>query len=96
MGSSVNAFTVSSIMPPRRTLFDSHTNGPFQQSSSSSSSSHRKTLLSLVPEDDNDDANVTDNFDASGFGGYLAPYALALVASVAVTGAFVKFVLLDY
>jgi hypothetical protein len=37
-----------------------------------------------------------NNFDAAGFGGYLAPYALALIASVAVTGAFVKFVLLDY
>lgn len=36
------------------------------------------------------------NFDGEGFAGYLAPYALALVASIAVTAAFVKFVLLDY
>jgi hypothetical protein len=37
-----------------------------------------------------------DNFDSQGFAGYLAPYALAVVASVAVTAGFVKFVLLDY
>lgn len=36
------------------------------------------------------------NFDGEGFAGYLAPYALAAVASIAVTAAFVKFVLLDY
>jgi hypothetical protein len=36
-----------------------------------------------------------DNFNASGFGGYLAPYALAVVASILATGAFFKFVLLD-
>jgi hypothetical protein len=34
--------------------------------------------------------------DAKGFAGYLAPYALALLLSIAVTGAFVKYVLLDY
>lgn len=43
-----------------------------------------------------DDATREDNFDAQGFTGYLAPYALALVASIAVTAGFVKFVLLDY
>lgn len=39
---------------------------------------------------------VGENFDANGFSGYLAPYALALLVSILVTGAFVKFVLLDY
>jgi len=48
-------------------------------------------------DDDNDkDDLVMDSFDAQGFGGYLAPYALAVVASVVVTAAFFKFVLLDY
>jgi hypothetical protein len=37
-----------------------------------------------------------DNFDAAGFGGYLAPYAIAFVASIGITALFVKFVLLDY
>lgn len=47
-----------------------------------------------------EDLNGSDpqksNFDGEGFAGYLAPYALAMVASIAVTAAFVKFVLLDY
>jgi hypothetical protein len=47
------------------------------------------------PNDDNGSGDV-DNFDAKGFGSYLAPYALALLASIGVTYAFVKFVLLDY
>jgi len=45
---------------------------------------------------DQDLAEAQDNFDGKGFAGYLAPYALALVGSIAVTAAFVKFVLLDY
>jgi len=45
---------------------------------------------------DEDLAEVQDNFDGKGFAGYLAPYAVALVGSIAVTAAFVKFVLLDY
>ena len=49
---------------------------------------------SLEPNDG--DASDVDNFDAKGFGNYLGPYALALLASVGVTFAFVKFVLLDY
>ena len=50
-------------------------------------------------EEDADNAAVSpdsDNFDGKGFAGYLAPYALAVLASIAVTAAFVKFVLLDY
>jgi hypothetical protein len=54
---------------------------------------------------ENDDAKENENeesispkgdFDGEGFANYLAPYALALVASIAVTAAFLKFVLLDY
>ena len=45
---------------------------------------------------DEDVAEVQDNFDGKGFAGYLAPYAVALIGSIAVTAAFVKFVLLDY
>eukprot|EP00816_Leptocylindrus_hargravesii_P001902 CAMPEP_0196813436 /NCGR_PEP_ID=MMETSP1362-20130617/36672_1 /TAXON_ID=163516 /ORGANISM="Leptocylindrus danicus, Strain CCMP1856" /LENGTH=123 /DNA_ID=CAMNT_0042189673 /DNA_START=21 /DNA_END=392 /DNA_ORIENTATION=- len=43
-----------------------------------------------------DDGAVDNNFDGKGFAGYLAPYAFALLVSVGVTAAFVKFVLLDY
>jgi hypothetical protein len=42
------------------------------------------------------DDEIDDKMDLAGFGGYLAPYALALIASIGVTVAFFKFVLLDY
>ena len=42
------------------------------------------------------EGSSSGGLDAKGFAGYLAPYALALLLSIAVTGAFVKFVLLDY
>lgn len=57
------------------------------------------TLFAGVDDDNNKDedlAEVQDNFDGKGFAGYLAPYAVALIGSIAVTVAFVKFVLLDY
>lgn len=47
-------------------------------------------------EEEETTAAVSGNFDGKGFAGYLAPYALALFASIGVTWAFVKFVLLDY
>jgi len=60
----------------------------------------RSTSVALLGKetDDDDESNtdLVDNFDAQGFGGYLAPYAIALAASVAVTAAFFTFVLLDY
>lgn len=39
---------------------------------------------------------TNDSFDGQGFANYLAPYALAVIASIVVTGLFIKFVLLDY
>ena len=59
------------------------------------------TLFAGVDYDNNSNidenvAEVQDNFDGKGFAGYLAPYAVALLGSIAVTAAFVKFVLLDY
>ena len=39
---------------------------------------------------------INSNFDSEGFANYLAPYALAVLASIAVTAGFIKFVLLDY
>ena len=72
----------------------------------------RKHLMSrkyrtLVPptsqlqmlDESNDEVEKTDdgdNFDGKGFANYLGPYAIALVGSIAVTAAFVKFVLMDY
>lgn len=54
----------------------------------------------LQLSNDNDQDDVMEggegNFDGKGFAGYLAPYAAAFVASIAVTAAFVKFVLMDY
>ena len=54
-----------------------------------------KVRLNAANDDNNKEADV-DNFDGKGFAGYLAPYAVALIGSIAVTAAFVKFVLLDY
>ena len=45
--------------------------------------------------DDNQD-DMASSFDGQGFASYLAPYALAAIASIGVTGIFVKFVLMDY
>mmetsp|Transcript_14135 Transcript_14135/g.23638 ORF Transcript_14135/g.23638 Transcript_14135/m.23638 type:complete len:105 (-) Transcript_14135:667-981(-) len=66
----------------------------------------RQTSRNFIPlpaqMNDNDDqkgvstAEESDNFDAAGFGNYLAPYLIAFVASIGITGAFVKFVLMDY
>mmetsp|Transcript_1516 Transcript_1516/g.3871 ORF Transcript_1516/g.3871 Transcript_1516/m.3871 type:complete len:107 (+) Transcript_1516:247-567(+) len=50
-------------------------------------------------DESNDEVEKTDdgdNFDGKGFANYLGPYAIALVGSIAVTAAFVKFVLMDY
>jgi hypothetical protein len=40
-------------------------------------------------------ASDSSAFDAAGFAGYLAPYALALALSLAVTAAFIKVVMID-
>jgi hypothetical protein len=57
-------------------------------------------LPSQINDDDDlkgvSPAAETDNFDAAGFGNYLAPYLIAFLASIGITGAFVKFVLMDY
>jgi len=55
--------------------------------------------LHTAAEDDESTANEVEEgkgFDGEGFAGYLAPYALALLASIAVTAGVFKFVLLDY
>lgn len=59
------------------------------------------SLVSLYQSgDDNDQPSPLEenasNFDGEGFANYLAPYALAAVGSILITGLFVKFVLLDY
>lgn len=66
---------------------------------------HNERILSSLFAGVDDDSNSNteedairekDKFDGKGFAGYLAPYAVALLGSIAVTAAFVKFVLLDY
>jgi hypothetical protein len=47
-------------------------------------------------EENDESVSPKGDFDGEGFANYLAPYALALVGSIAVTAAFLKFVLLDY
>jgi len=42
------------------------------------------------------ESSLEERMDLGGFAGYLAPYAFALILSIGVTAAFVKFVLLDY
>jgi hypothetical protein len=47
-------------------------------------------------QENDESVSAKGDFDGKGFANYLAPYALALVGSIAVTVAFFKFVLLDY
>eukprot|EP00591_Stephanopyxis_turris_P017542 CAMPEP_0195541670 /NCGR_PEP_ID=MMETSP0794_2-20130614/51207_1 /TAXON_ID=515487 /ORGANISM="Stephanopyxis turris, Strain CCMP 815" /LENGTH=143 /DNA_ID=CAMNT_0040675773 /DNA_START=168 /DNA_END=599 /DNA_ORIENTATION=- len=55
------------------------------------------SALYLSNDDDSDDSNeLSDNFDAKGLANYLAPYAATLLLSIFVTGAFFRFVLMDY
>lgn len=63
--------------------------GVFYAKEDSGDESGIPTVSTGIQKADND-------FDANGFGGYLAPYALAAAASIVATGAFVKLVLLDY
>jgi hypothetical protein len=57
-----------------------------------------QSLIELTAQLDQDNNEVAseDSFDGKGFASYLAPYVFSLIASIVVTGAFVKFVLLDY
>lgn len=41
-------------------------------------------------------ASIPEKLDAQGFASYLAPYALAVLASLAVTAAFIRFVLMSF
>mmetsp|Transcript_22102 Transcript_22102/g.36366 ORF Transcript_22102/g.36366 Transcript_22102/m.36366 type:complete len:99 (+) Transcript_22102:90-386(+) len=55
------------------------------------------TLSAQMNDNDNQNGvSESDNFDAAGFGNYLAPYLIAFLVSIGITGAFVKFVLMDY
>ena len=59
---------------------------------------HPTFQLNASEEDEQQEDSIADggNFDGKGFAGYLAPYAAALLVSLGVTAAFLKFVLLDY
>ena len=58
--------------------------------------------VSLAAELDDEGNNLIENNNdvqqgnLEGFLGYLGPYALAFLASIAVTAGFVKFILMDY
>lgn len=80
----------------------------FQSKRMSSSWGRQRHVLQLSGDNDNPDADNTlynekdpssddpSGFDGEGFAGYLAPYAVALLGSIAVTFAVFKFFLLDY
>ena len=55
-----------------------------------------QTPIRLAEGDDENEIEQASGFDGEGFAGYLGPYALALLASIAVTVGFVQFILLDY
>lgn len=83
--SCINAFLVP--LPHTHVVASRHTPPNFN------------TLPVQMLMDDNDDqkgVSESDNFDAAGFGNYLAPYLLAFLVSIGITFAFVKFVLMDY
>jgi hypothetical protein len=63
-----------------------HSRRPFRLHTSENDDANEEIDESVSPKGD---------FDGAGFANYLAPYALTLVASIAVTAAFLKFVLLD-
>ena len=79
----------------RSIVADRHLKNARSKISSTSTCRSSSELFRSLESNDGDGSDV-DNFDADGFGNYLAPYALALLASMGVTFAFVKFVLLDY
>ena len=74
----------------------------FKTTSAKSLALHRRTKLVPLSESENSDGDKValdedaSNFDGAGFAGYLAPYVLAALGSILVTGLFVKIVLLDY
>jgi hypothetical protein len=58
---------------------------------------HHTSFTKLTASSDGEnEVDDTDNFDGKGLANYLVPYALAFVASIAVTAGFIKFVLMDY
>lgn len=58
---------------------------------------HHISFTKLTASSDGEnEVDDTDNFDGKGLANYLVPYALAFVASIAVTAGFIKFVLMDY
>lgn len=63
----------------------------------------RQTFMHLKPlymaedgENNESDMKEVKGFDGEGFAGYLLPYALTALAGLIVTGAFFKFVMMDY
>mmetsp|Transcript_13299 Transcript_13299/g.28114 ORF Transcript_13299/g.28114 Transcript_13299/m.28114 type:complete len:134 (-) Transcript_13299:406-807(-) len=73
----------------------------FASSKKYNQKTHRSRLFASDLDDNNERSGMefleeNNNFDGDGFANYLGPYAVAFVASIAVTAAFFKFILLDY
>ena len=77
--------------PPTKSLLshDGHRNFSRWSSRLRERENELETMVSTSDEE-------LDNFDGAGFAGYLAPYALALLASIAVTFGFMSWLLQGY
>ena len=88
---------VTSFSIPSRSVVVRSNSHLHRESRASSSSSSR--LWEATDDDETKqivDSSAEDTFDGQRFASYLAPYVLTVVASIVVTGLFVKFVMLDY
>jgi len=96
-----NPTTATKYVMPQHYIHNNNNNTPKLSSSFlelQHKSSHYPSSATALwsNKNDNDDDDAVDNFDGQGFATYLAPYALALLASIGVTFAFVKYVLMDF
>ena len=93
--------------PKRELLLGARMGTPAARGISRLASDSNTPLFAKSPMDteDNDDDGIVEmesnsipsnNMDINGFLGYLTPYILTLFLSLIVTGAFIKFVLMDY
>jgi hypothetical protein len=94
-------FTLVAIafMPPATSFFVAlKTRTVMRSPHKSQEVGFHQPLWLAAKDDEPEDSSVSSegNFDGKGFAGYLGPYIAAFAASIAVTAAFVKFVLLDY
>jgi hypothetical protein len=96
LGVWVRRGTSFSLVPRKQTIWKHHPSAAYHPPPRTH---HLTTTLwtrtCLLARKDDDEVS-DDNFDGQGFASYLAPYLVTAIASIVVTGLFVKFVLMDY